>query len=80
MAVSLELRSNRASRRALNDGAEEAGGVEEEVLLDQKTDTSILAAEDEAGATLSMGVGAVEVIEKARAIEEDMLQRKARRR
>jgi hypothetical protein len=54
--------------------------VEEEVLLGQTTDTSILAAEDEAGATLSMDEGAVGVTEKARAIEEDMLQRKARRR
>ncbi|EAT88887.2 hypothetical protein SNOG_03682 [Parastagonospora nodorum SN15] len=60
LALQLERRNNRVSLRVHNGAVEVAEDVEEEVLLDQKTDLSMLVAEAEAGATLTMGVGADE--------------------
>ena len=73
VALQLERRNNRASLRARDGAVKVDGDVEEEVLLDQKTNLSMLVAEAEAGATLTMGVGADEVTEMVQTTGEDML-------
>lgn len=74
----MRLRNSREYQRAHNGEAEEAEDVEEGCILDLRIDPNTMGVGGGAEATLSMDEGAVEVKEKAQAIGEDMLQRKAR--